>query len=401
MNMENLIEKFSRERYEPEWLREMRLKNYSIYLKLKSERIADSPFEKNYTNFDENTIIENAFQRIGGSFVEEKDKFILDLRGGNELSINPKNLVYTSIISIDDAIIKYPDYVKKALEDPKDELSALSNAMFELGIFVHVPMDKSCEKTMRFLTLYPNRTVIRKDIFVVGDNSSMQFVEYTEPEINFIGMENTSIMLGKNSKLKHLTLIDGNGSQFVNIKNTKMENGSSDEWYYASKRLNKGLIIANSTIKGNDAYLTYKGAIIGEKSEHYDIKTNIYHYGSGSKSDANVRVALKDKSRAVMRGSIKINSESKNSSAYFAGNSLLLSSEAKSDALPFLEIEGDGSQAKHAATTSSVEYDELFYIMSRGINERDARNIIVEGFLDPVVREILIYEGRRFLTYEE
>ncbi len=401
MNMENLIEKYSKERYEPDWLRELRIKNYRIYLKLKSERIADSPFEKNYTNFDENTIIENAFQRIGGSFVEEKDKFILDLRGENELSIRPKNLVYTSMISIDDAIIKYPEYVKKALEDPKDELSALSNAIFEIGLFVSLPMDRSCEKTLRFLTLYPKRTVIRKDIFVVGDNSSMQFVEYTEPESSFRGMESTSIMLGKNSKLKHLTLIDGNGSEFINIKNTKMEKGSLDEWYYASKRLNKGLIIANSIINGDDASLTYRGAVVGEKSEHYDIKTNIFHYGSRSKSDANVRVALKDKSRAVMRGSIKIHSESKNSNAYFAGNSLLLSPESKSDALPFLEIEGDGSQAKHAATTSSVDYDKLFYIMSRGVNERDARNIIVEGFLDPVVREILIYEGKRFLIYEE
>ncbi len=401
MNVENLIERFSRERYEPEWLRELRIKNYRTYLKLKEERIADSPFEKNYTNFDENTIIENGFQRIGGSFVEEKDRFILDLRKDGEIKIKSENLKYTSIMSIEDAIIKHPEYVKRALEDPKDELSALSNAIFQVGLFVFLPMDRRCEKTMRFLTLYPDKTVVRKDVFVVGDNSSIQFVEYTESQKNFNGMENTSLILGKNSRLKHLTMIDGNGSRFVNIKNTLMENGSMDEWYYASKRLNLGMIIANSLMIGNESSLVYRGAIVGERDEHYDVKTNIYHYGSRSKSDANVRVALKDNSRAVMRGSIRVFSESRDSSAYFAGNSLLLSPNAKSDALPFLEIEGGGSQAKHAATTSSVDYDELFYIMSRGINERDARNIIVEGFLDPVVREILIYEGRRFLIYEE
>ncbi|MEM1857344.1 MAG: SufD family Fe-S cluster assembly protein, partial [Thermoplasmata archaeon] len=176
---------------------------------------------------------------------------------------------------------------------------------------------------------------------------------------------------------------------------------SQDEWYYALKNLKNGIMVTNATLNGDNSKLLHRGALIGKDNEHYDIATNIYHLANNTKSEADIRAALNDSSRAVMRGKINVSKNSIDSNAYFSGNSLLLNKNAKSNALPFLEIEGNGSQARHSASITNLDYDQLFYVQTRGIDENESKNLIVEGFLDPVVRQILIYEGIRYLVYGE
>ncbi len=401
MNMEGIIEKFSRSRYEPEWLTSLRIKNYREFLIFREKRISDSPLERRYTQVDETFIEESLESKYGATFREEGDYFVIDFSSGGELRIMTESLKHTRMISMDDALKEFPQEIIFSMENPRDEWSALSNALWSTGIFVKVPMDRRCERVMKFKLIYPRSPLIKKDVFIIGQNSHMQFVESTKTNEGFKGMEETFIRIGSNSTLKHLTMVEGNNSQIISIKNSIIEKDSFDEWYYALKDLKKAIMVTNAQLVSENSKLLHRGALIGKNNEHYDVGTNIYHHGRGTRSDAEVRAALKDSSRAIMRGKIYVSRESIDSSANFSGNSLLLSKNAKSNALPFLEIEGDGAQAKHSASITNIDYDQMFYAQTRGIDEKESKNLIVEGFLDPVARQILIYEGIRYLIYSE
>jgi len=400
MSIEDKIIKFSRLRNEPEWLTNLRLLNFRRYFDIKKKSISDSPLEKRYTTFDIEEFLDNIPEETQkGKFMEEKDYFVIDYTKNGKLEINPKSLKSTTLTSIRSAILMYPNLLKSSMENANDEWTALGNALWDTGIFVNVPEERRCERIMKFKTIFPEHVIVKKDLFNIGANSFLQFVEYSNATDKFTGIEETSIFIGKNSSLKHLTMIDGGGSKMVSIKNSHMMSQARDEWYYAVKNVEKHIIITNAELSGEYSSIEHKGAILANGMEHYDVSTNIFHNAHHTKSDANVRATLEGNSRAIMRGSIKVSKNANDSNAYFAGNALLLSENAKSNALPFLEIEGDRAVAKHAATATNVDYDQLFYIQSRGINERSAKNLLVEGFLDPVVRQILIYEGTRYLIY--
>lgn len=402
MSVEDKILKFSRSRNEPDWLRDLRIFNFRKYFEIKSKSVSDSPLEKRYTTFDIEDFIDNIPENPPrGRFVEEKEYFVIDFTADEELEIKSRSLKFTAFMNIRDAIALYPELIRMSMENPRDEWSALGNALWDTGIFVNVPDGRRCERLMKFKTIFPDGVIVKKDLFNIGNNSYLQFVEYSNSLQNFRGIEETSIFIGKNSSLKHLTMIDGGGSKMVSIKNSHLMQYAIDEWYYALKNVGKHVMVTNAELSGEYSSIEHRGAILADGNEHYDINTNIFHNAHHTRSDANVRATLEGSSRSIMRGSIKVSKNANDSSAYFAGNALLLSENAKSNALPFLEIEGDRAQARHAATATNVDYDQLFYIQSRGVDERNAKNLLVEGFLDPVVRQIVIYEGNRYLIYDE
>ncbi len=307
----------------------------------------------------------------------------------------------TRLMEIKEALMEYPDIIKNSMENARDEWTALTNALWDTGIFVNVPDDRRCERLMKFKTIFPEGVMVKKDLFNIGRNSYLQFVEYSNSPERFTGIEETTINVGSYSQLKHLTMIDGGQSKMVSIKNSHLMTNANDEWYYALKNINKHIMVTNAELRGDYSNTDYKGAILANGNEHYDVNSNIIHEGHHSNSNTNVRATLEGNSVSVMRGSIKVSNKANESNAYFSGNALLLSQNARCNALPFLEIEGDRAQAKHSASITNVDYDQLFYMQSRGLDEKKAKNLLVEGFLDPVVRQIVIYEGKRYLIYND
>ena len=97
---------------------------------------------------------------------------------------------------------------------------------------------------------------------------------------------------------------------------------------------------------------------------------------------------LKDSSRSVFKGMIRIGKDAKNANAYLAGHAILLSPNAKSDAIPGLEILTNDVKATHAASVAQIDADQIFYMMTRGLSEDEAKKFIVLGFLEPAISRI-------------
>ena len=130
------------------------------------------------------------------------------------------------------------------------------------------------------------------------------------------------------------------------------------------------------------------GIIFGDENQCYDINSETEHAASKTVSDMLTRVVLNGKAKTVYRGLVKINPKAVNCEGYQKDDTILLSDDARADVVPNLEIANNDVKCSHGATISQIDEDKLFYMMSRGLDEKAAKKAIIEGFFDPIMAKI-------------
>lgn len=140
-------------------------------------------------------------------------------------------------------------------------------------------------------------------------------------------------------------------------------------------------------LAGRGAKITFLALLLGKDSQNLHLQTNVYHQYPGTRSDVIVRSALTDKAQVNFEGLVKIEKGAKGTKAWLAAHILLLSSKAKGQAIPSLEILENDIKAGHATTVGRVNELELFYLMSRGLSKQLAKKLIVEGFLQTMLEK--------------
>jgi Fe-S cluster assembly protein SufD len=136
------------------------------------------------------------------------------------------------------------------------------------------------------------------------------------------------------------------------------------------------------------------GLVLADGRQHIDYQTMQDHRAPHTESDLLFKSALFGRSRTVFRGVVWLHPEAQQTSAYQSTHALLLSSKARADAIPILEIEADDVRCKHGATTGRIDDDQVFYLMSRGLSYQEAQRMIVQGFFETVLTEFPV-EGVR------
>jgi Fe-S cluster assembly protein SufD len=153
----------------------------------------------------------------------------------------------------------------------------------------------------------------------------------------------------------------------------------------------------STVIEGERSAIEMLGLYFAESGQHFDFRTLQDHVAGQSKSDLLYKGALKDESRAVYAGLIRVNKGAAYTDAYQTNRNLVLSDHAKADSKPELEIENNEVKCSHAASVSQIEENELFYLQSRGIPNHEAQRLIVHGFFEDVVSRIRNTEIRTVL----
>ena len=143
----------------------------------------------------------------------------------------------------------------------------------------------------------------------------------------------------------------------------------------------------NIHLAGNNAKLTLLALLLGKKTDKIYLQTNIYHDSPNTQSRVIVKGALNDTASVNFEGLVKIEPGAKGTNAWLAAHILLLSNHAKGRAVPSLEIAENDIKAGHATTVGKVNDLELFYLQSRGISEKTAKSLIVNGFLSNILNE--------------
>jgi Fe-S cluster assembly scaffold protein SufB len=140
-------------------------------------------------------------------------------------------------------------------------------------------------------------------------------------------------------------------------------------------------------LAGNGAKITLLALLLGRNLNKLDLKTNIYHQKPNTQSRIIVKGALSDSANINFDGLVKIEPGAHGTNAWLAAHILLLSKQARGRAVPSLEILENDIKAGHATTVGRVNDLELFYLMSRGLSEKDSKSLIVQGFLNSMLEE--------------
>jgi Fe-S cluster assembly scaffold protein SufB len=176
----------------------------------------------------------------------------------------------------------------------------------------------------------------------------------------------------------------------VNISNRKafVEQDGRMSWYSGMFGTNLCRYKIDSVMKGPGASSEDVDIIFGTEKQLFDISSNLDHRGFSTRGRVMVKSVMKDESKSLFKGMIKIRKDAKTSEAYLAGHAILLNKGSHSDAIPGLEIETNEVKATHSASVSQIDEEQIFYLMCRGLDRESAKREIVHGFIEPLSRKM-------------
>ena len=406
------INKITQEKREPTWLSEMRREAFSKYTSLPAEV---SPLYSKYS--DVNRLRPESIQLSDQSTrfqpykelydrLKEPEQGVSVVRIGssiNHLAI-PEKITQMGVIILDlqEAVIKHEDLIrnqliKNRIDYSEDKFLALEASAFQSGLFIYIPKNVMIEDPIRIINSLPDdRSSAISRFIVLADIGSKATIveEIYSPEMENNGVQQAYFEMiephvGSNAHLEMVTL-QAMSRNTINFSNRKafVERDGKMSWYLGMFGAELSRYKVDSVMKGPGASAEDVEIIFGIGNQSFDVTSNLIHYGMNSRGRVLVKSVMKDTSKSLFKGMIRIGKEAKGSESYLAGHAILLDKGAKSDAIPGLEIETNEVKATHSASVAQLDESQIFYLMSRGLNREGAKREIVSGFLEPLSRKM-------------
>ena len=410
------IEEISSSRNEPEWLKDYRKISLSVYDSLPIET---SPLYNKYTDAKkmdpEKVSLSTTTTETVPAFLQkrlgelEHEICIIQI-GTNIHRINlPEELKSKGLVisSISDAIQNNSELVKKALEasnSKDDKFTALNNAAFNSGVFIHIPRNFILDKPIHFLTCLSedgHSTISRNVIFANESSKATIVQELYSPNIQtqqaYLELMNTNV--GPNAQLDVTTLqmLDQNAVTF-STKRTDLGQDAKVNWYSGLFGSMLSRYKIEYFLNGTGASSNDSEVIFGNNEQSFDIQTNVNHESPSTEGRVVEKSILRNKSKSLFKGMIRIKENASKSNSFLSGRSILLDKDAKSDAIPGLEIFTNDVKATHSASVAQIDEEQIFYLKTRCLTHEEAERTIVEGFLEPLSRK-MSFQVRAWIAY--
>ena len=417
ISLSSLDDKYVKEKSnmnsEPEWLMEIRNNAFSNYSSLPHEV---SPLYKKYS--DANLLYPDLVYLSQGtkSYIPEdyinerirelkKETSILKI-GSSIVHSNVSDKLLKQGVVISDlksAIKEYGNIIRdrmysNQLNYSEDKFLALELSCFDSGIFVYIPRNVIIDDSIRIIdVLAPDGiSSITRNIVIADSNSKASIVQEIYSNKQFGDKIQQSLFellecyVGSNSGLEVVTLQAMNEKNSVNFSNRKafIEKDAKMSWYMGLFGAQLSRYKIDNIMKGQGASAEDVEIIFGNNDQSFDVTSNLIHYGPNTRGRVLSKSVMKDKSKSLFKGMIKIDKNGKSAESYLAGHAILLDKGAKSDTIPGLEIETNEVRATHSASVAQIDENQIFYLMSRGLNNEEAKREIVSGFLEPLSRKM-------------
>jgi Fe-S cluster assembly protein SufD len=375
------FESFSAKRsWEPGWLADFRKDSWGKFLSLpktrtKDERWRFSPRARlGYSNFEQ--LAENPKPSV--LFGHKTDGILFDTLDQTILN-TPSNL-------LDLPNLHGPDL-------GADDTFLLGCCFSELGIVLKSDKGIIEKKPFKQHHFAPNnnQSLFQTNIISLDPFSELTVIEFFESEDEGTGgiLSNLShIKLGEGAKLNRILVQKVNQfSTFNHLENIQLARNS--ELTNISLHLGgaQSRIESKGVIAGEGASFNNFSLSLGNGEQLFDQRTVQHHIAPHGKSNLLFKNALLDESKSIFSGLIKVDHSAQHTDAYQTNRNLLLSAHAEADSLPGLEILANEVKCSHGATTSKIDEQELFYLLSRGIHRNVAEKLIILGFFDEIIRE--------------
>ena len=414
----DIVEKLSKEKNDPDWMRDFRLKSLDIYNELKvpdwGPSIEGLNMDEIVTYVRPNTKmsakwsevpddIKNTFDRLGIPKAERESLAGVGAQYDSELvyhnvrkEVEELGVVYTDMESALNG--PYADMVKEhfmKLVPPTDhKFAALHGAVWSGGSFVYVPPGVSVEIPLQsyFRLNAPGAGQFEHTLIIVEDGADLHFIEgCSAPKYNVANLHAgcVELFVGKNAKLRYSTIENWSKNMYnLNTKRAKVDEGGKIEWVSGSFGSHVSYLYPMSVLNGKGARAEFTGVTFAGNDQNLDTGTKVVHNAPDTSSYVNTRSISKDGGVSTFRSAVVITEKAKNSKSSVSCESLMVDNISRSDTIPAMDIRTRFADVGHEAKIGKISDDAVFYLMSRGISEEEAKALIVSGFADNVSKEL-------------
>jgi Fe-S cluster assembly protein SufD len=410
------VEQLSLANDEPEWMRDFRLRAWRTFQATHMPTTDDEPWRRTdlrRLKLDEigpslngNAADTDVPSYLGAQLTEDRTGGILvQVDGAPQKYEVSDELIAQGVIFCDmnTAVRLYPELVQKyfmteAVLPDDGKFASLHGAFWRGGTFLYVPKGiKAAAPLHSALWSVDGKTFTHTLVVVEEGAEAVLIDEFGSNSLRSQALHNGAVELivRDRARLSYVSLQDfGTNVWQFNHERGRVGRDASLDWVLSI--MGTGLIKTFQSVEldGRGAQARMSGLFFANQRQHFDLDTQQNHNAADTVSDLLYKGALKDRARSVWQGMIKALPDSQRIDGFQANRNLLLAKTARADSIPGLEIEADEVRCTHASTIGQIDELELFYLMSRGIPEHTAIQMVVEGFFAPVMDRIPI-EGVR------
>jgi len=414
---EDVIREISEQKNEPEWMLELRLKALETYEKLDMptwgpdlseldmSQIATyvrpkTDMKKSWEDVPDD--IKNTFDKLGIPEAEKESLAGVGAQYDSEIvyhsikdELVKQGVIYTDF---DTAVKEYPELVKqyfmKCVPVTDHKFIALHYAVWSGGSFVYVPKGVKLDTPLQsyFRLNAPGAGQFEHTLIIVEEGASLQFIEgCSAPKYNEINLHAgcVELFVKDNAFLRYSTIENWSKNMMnLNTKRVIVGKNGTIEWVTGSFGSKISMLYPMSVLNGENARCEFTGISFAGAGQNLDTGLKIVHNAPHTSSVVDSKSISKDGGICTFRSNVKVNPMATDSKVTVSCESLMMDSESRSDTIPVDNIETDKIEYSHEAKIGKISDEAIFYLMTRGISEGEAKAMIVRGFADPISKAL-------------
>ena len=304
-------------------------------------------------------------------------------------------------MNMDEAVQEHPELVKehfmtKCVPPSDNKFAALHGAIWSGGSFVYVPENTTVDMPVQayFRMNSEGMGQFEHTLIIAEDGAEVHYIEgcsapkYSKFNLHCGGVE---VFVGEDAHVQYSTVQNWSKNTYnLNTKRAIAERGGRMEWISGSMGSKATMLYPSTILKGRGASDNHITIAMAGEGQDIDTGAKVYHNAPETKSTVESKSIAKDGGRTNYRGLVHIADGAENSSTAVECDALMFDNESTSDTMPYMEINESKVDVAHEATVGKIGDEDIFYLQSRGLDDDDAKQMIVSGFIEPITEELPI-----------
>ncbi len=414
---EDIIREISKQKNEPEWMLDLRLKSLKIFNEkpvptwgpdLSDLNIDDIVYyvrpdtDMSHTWEDVPDDIKDTFERLGIPEAERKALAGVGAQYDSEVvyhnikdDMKKRGVVY---LDMDTAVHEYEDMVKEyfmtLIPPTYHKYAALHGAVWSGGSFIYVPKGVKVDIPLQsyFRLNAKGAGQFEHTLIIVDEGADLHFIEgCSAPSYNVYNLHAGAVELfvKKDAKLRYSTIENWSKNMYnLNTKKALVDENGTIEWVSGSFGSKISMLYPMSVLRGRRAKSEFTGVTFASNGQILDTGAKALLAAPETSCIINSKSISKSGGSAMYRGLLQVTKNAKAAKATVNCESLMLDDESVSDTLPIIELNNDDIDIGHEAKIGRISDESIFYLMSRGLSEDEAKAMIVRGFVEPITKEL-------------
>lgn len=413
-----IVEAISREKNEPQWMRDLRLRSLDLYLKkpvptwgpdlsnLNLDEIVtylkpDTGMKHSWEAVPDD--IKDTFEKLGIPKAEREALAGVGAQYDSEVIYHNmrSELAKEGVVFLDmeTALREYEEMVKahfmtRCVPPGDHKFAALHGAVWSGGSFVYVPPGVKVEIPLQayFRMNAPGSGQFEHTLIIVDEGAELHFIEgCSAPQysVNNLHAGCVELFVRQGARLRYSTIENWSRNTYnLNTKRAIVEKDGIMEWVSGSFGSRVSMLYPSTILKGEGARVDHTQITFASKGQYLDTGSKVIHLAPNTTSRVVSKSISKNGGVAFYRGLLKVAADADGCKANVECESLMLDNESRADTLPTIDLKNDDIDIGHEAKIGRISEEQIYYLMSRGITEDEAKAMIVRGFVEPIAKEL-------------